>query len=436
MKLHPDRSALRPRYRRLAAACVAGGAILALAGCGSSSPSAASAASSGSVTITFWNAYNTTDAESSTMANVVIPQFEKENPGITVNSVVYPYADLLQKFLAAAAAGDPPNLMRSDIMWVPQLASQGVLMSVGSLPWYPTVSKDALPGPLSTTIWQGTPYALPLDTNTQALFYDKAAFKAAGIASPPATLTQLYADAKKLTVKSKQQFGLGVDGTDIWNIAPYIWSNGGGFTNASNASATGVMSGSGTETEVSMLTGLLNAGDIGSDFRGGAGAVSGETGFPKGEYAMYLDGPWAVPTYTALKPSPDYGIAPVPAGSAGSISTVGGEDLVIPKGASNLAATEKFAQFLDSPFSQLAMAKAGQMSALATLGTQEVAATPYYSVFVQQLKTARARPVSPGYTKLDTDFSNELQEILDGKASVQAGLSSAAQQANAALAGS
>jgi maltose-binding protein MalE len=76
------------------------------------------------------------------------------------------------------------------------------------------------------------------------------------------------------------------------------------------------------------------------------------------------------------------------------------------------------------------------MSAMASDGAQEVAATPYYSIFVQQLKTAQARPVSPGYSKLDTDFSNELEEIIDGKVSVSSGLDSAASQANAALSGS
>ena len=143
-----------------------------------------------------------------------------------------------------------------------------------------------------------------------------------------------------------------------------------------------------------------------------------------------------MPTYGALTPPPDYGIATVPTGPGGSISTVGGEDLVIPKNAANLAATEKFAQFLDSQFAQLAMAKVGQMSAIATFGSQEVAATPYYSMFVQQLTTAEARPVTPGYTKLDTAFSNALAMILNGKVSVSAGLSAAAQQSNAALSGS
>jgi multiple sugar transport system substrate-binding protein len=424
-----NRASVGRRWSALAGVGVLG-VVGTLTACGSSGTTATT--SSGKVTIQFWSAYNTTDAEASTMANVVIPAFEKQNPGIKVNSVIFPYAQLLQKFISAAAAGDPPSLMRSDIAWVPQLANQGVLLNVSTLPWYSTVASEALAGPLSTTKWQGKPYALPLDTNTQALFWNKADFRAAGISSPPATMSQLYADARKLTVKSKQQYGLGVDGTDIWNVAPYIWSDGGGFSNAGYTSAA-PMASSDTAAAVAQLISMLKAGEIGSDFKGGAGAISGETGFPKGEYAMYLDGPWAVPTYAALKPPVDYGIAPVPTGSAGSISTVGGEDLVIPKNAPDLTATEKFAKFLESPFSQLAMAKVGQMSALATVGTQEVAATPYFATFVEQLKTAEARPVSPGYSQLDTDFSNALAEIQAGKTGISTGLSAAASQATSAL---
>ncbi len=170
------------RLRPATAACAALGVLaLGAAGCGGSS----SGSSSGSktVTLTFWSAYNETDGESATMAHVVIPKFEKANPGIKVQSIVYPYADLLQKYLAAAAAGDPPDLMRSDIAWVPQLASQGVVLKTTSLPWFSAVAKDALPGPLQTTVYRGASYALPLDTNTQALFWNKTDFAAAGISS-------------------------------------------------------------------------------------------------------------------------------------------------------------------------------------------------------------------------------------------------------------
>ena len=88
----------------------------------------APASASTPVTLQYWSTYNTADKEESTFENVIIPKFEKVNPGIKVNSVVYPYADLLPKFLATSAAGDPPDVMRSDIAWVPQLASQGVIV--------------------------------------------------------------------------------------------------------------------------------------------------------------------------------------------------------------------------------------------------------------------------------------------------------------------
>jgi multiple sugar transport system substrate-binding protein len=414
------------RVRPAAAACAALGVLaFGAAGCGSSAPASTAGKT---VTLTFWNAYNETDSEASTMAKIVIPQFEKQNPGIKVTSVVYPYASLLQKYLAAAAAGNPPDVLRSDIAWVPQLASQGVALKVTGLPWFSSISSVALPGPLQTTEFHGASYALPLDTNTQALFWNKADFAAAGISSPPATMSQLFADAAKLTDKAKHQYGLGVDGTDIWNVAPYIWSQGGGLTDAAYTSAAGVLDDPATVTAVEQLVNLHKAGDIGTDFLGGTGAVSGEEGFPKGQYAMYIDGPWAVSTYAALKPVPDYGISQFPTGSAGSFSTVGGEDLVISAGGHHLTAAEKFAQFLDSPFAQLAMAKAGQMSALSTTATAEVKATPYYSVFTQQLTTAKVRPVTEDYGKLDADFTAALQQILAGKASVQSGLASAASQ--------
>ena len=351
------------------------------------SPAMASAARP-TVTLQFWNTYNTTDKELSTMQNVVLAKFEKENPGIKVTAVDFPYNQLLAKFIAASAAGDPPAVLRSDIAWVPSLASEGVLLNLSHQKWAQSILKSALPGPLSTNYFQGSYYGVPDDTNTQVLFWNKADFAAAGLSGPPTTLTQLWADAATLTNSSKGQFGLGVDGTDIWNVAPYIWSNGGNFTNPALTTTTGYINGSATEAAVQELVNLKNSGDIGSDFVGGSGAVSGETGFPKGEYAMYIDGPWAVPTYRAI-PFSGYGMTLFPSGAGGSVSTVGGEDLVIAKDSPNLADSIKLTQFLASPFAQLQMANQGDLAGYKTDSAAEVAAQPFLNIFVQQLATAR-----------------------------------------------
>jgi multiple sugar transport system substrate-binding protein len=392
-----------------------------------------SSASTPTVTLQFWNAYNTTDKEAVTMQNVVLKKFEAENPGIKVESVVVPYADLEQKFIAAAAGGNPPALIRSDIAWVPSLAAEGVLLNLSHQKWAQPLLKAALPGPLSTNRYDGSYYGIPDDTNTQVFFWNKTDFAAAGLSGPPTTLTQVWADAAKLTDSAKGQFGLGVDGTDIWNVAPYIWSAGGNFTNPAITTTTGYMNGAATESAIQELVNLKNAGDIGSDFVGGSGAVSGETGFPKGEYAMYIDGPWAVPTYRQDNFS-NYGMTLMPAGPGGTVSTVGGEDLVIAKDVQNLPDVEKLATFLAGPFAQLQMANQGDLSGYKTDSAAEVKAQPYLNIFVQQLLTARARPVAPGYSILDADFIAEMQEVLAGRLTVSEAMNDASQEANAALA--
>ncbi|HTW08682.1 MAG TPA: hypothetical protein VME46_14285, partial [Acidimicrobiales bacterium] len=276
-------------------------------------------------------------------------------------------------------------------------------------------------------------YGLPDDTNTQVLFWNKADFAAAGLSGPPTTQTQMWADVAKLTNPAKGQIGLSVDGTDVWNVSPYVWSAGGGFTNSAITTATGYMNGSATEGVLQELVNLYKAGDIGKDFLGGSGSVSGETGFPKGEYAMYIDGPWAVPTYRQEHFS-GYGMVLMPKGAAGSISVVGGEDLAIARGVKNLPDVIKLAQFLTAPFAQLQMANQGDLATYTNDLHGEIQAQPYLDIFVQQLKSAEARPVAPGYAILDADFSAEMQEVLSGKLDLSDALNTAATEANAALA--
>lgn len=405
-------------------ALVASGAVFSIVGTG------ASAASNKTVTLHFLNAYNDV-TEIPIMDGVVIPAFEAANPGIKVVDENVPYAGMLQKFIATAAAGDPPNLMRSDIAWVPQLASEGVLLEVSKQKWFNKVKSEADPGPLSTNYYKGHYYGIPDDTNTQVFFWNKADFAAANL-TPPKTYAQMMADAQTLTIPSLGQHGLGVDSTDIWNVGPFVWTCGANFTNPKLTTASGYMDSARMQACVQQLVTDEQSGVIGSDMAGGSGSISGETGFPKGQYAMYFDGPWAPTTYKA-EGFTGYGTTTIPKGPGGSISVVGGEDLVIPKDAPNMADTIKFVEFLQGPLAQLAMASAGDMTAYKTDSANEAKVNPALRVFARQLLTARARPVTQGYAALDSAFSNELAEMLANKVTVAAGLAAATVAANAAL---
>ena len=251
----------------------------AAAGTSAAAVGAHSTRASSTVTLSFWNNYN--GAEIPTLNNVIIPRFEKLNPGVKVTNVYLPYANLLPKYIAAAAAGNPPDVFRTDIAWTAELAADGVALKVSNLPWWSALAKQALAGPLATTEYKGSNYALPLDTNTIALFWNKADFAAAGISSPPKTIDQMIADAKAMTIPSKDQYGLGVDSTDIWDTSPYIWSSGGSFTNAGYTKATGFMNSGSTRAAVKMLVAGYNGGHgyIGPDIVSTTGD-SGEAGIP------------------------------------------------------------------------------------------------------------------------------------------------------------
>lgn len=418
----------RPRLAVAGATLVSAAMLAMSAGAGAVSAHATARRAAQTVTLQFWNAYNETDAEASTMAKIVIPRFEAEHPGIKVVSDVYPYGQLLTKLIASASAGNPPDVVRSDIIWVPQLAKEGVLLPLSSaMPAFRKLSRSVYAGSLSTNVYKGAYYGLPLDTNTQVLFWNKADFAAAGIKRPPATMTQIFQDAVRLTDPAKKHYGLDIQGTDMWNIDPLIWSAGGSVTNATFTKAEGYLNSPRTVALVNTLVHLLKEGDLNPDVLGGTGTIGGESAFPKGISAMYLDGPWGAASYQANFPHLRYGMQVLPH------SVVGGEDVVIPAGTKHRADAELFVQFLLSPFAQNEMAKAGQMSVLKNAAASEMKIQRYYGPFARQLLTAEARIPSPAYTQIDTAFSNDLQVALRGKASAKAAMDQAAQQAQTLL---
>lgn len=81
-----------------------------------------SSAADNTVNITFWHGYNEDSGEADLLVNTLIPQFEAEHPDIKVTAVSVPYDSFLTKLIAAISAGSAPDLFRSDIIWVPQLA--------------------------------------------------------------------------------------------------------------------------------------------------------------------------------------------------------------------------------------------------------------------------------------------------------------------------
>jgi multiple sugar transport system substrate-binding protein len=381
------------------------------------------------VTIRYWHTHS--DAETAQL-NKVIAAFEAANPGITVEATRYAYNDFKTALTTAIAGGDVPDVARMDIVWMPQFASQGALMQLdGALADFDKIAADAFPGPLATNKWNGHFYGLPIDTNTQVLVYSKDAFTAAGIAAAPTSMDDFAADVCKLTNTAKGVYGYAEGGTYFWAPAPIFYAMGGKVTDDAITTATGYINGPESVAAFTMLKSLYDKGCMSPNLLGGGIATDAGTG--TGIYGTIIDGPWMVDIYKANYPNFNYGFALIPAGPTGTSSVVGGEDVVILDGSKNKAAAQKWVDYLMSADAQKMMAQVGVMPALSSLAN-DPAMPAYFSIFMEQLKTAQARTVSPKWDDMDTAINNAYQRILKGNQTVQQSLDQAATEINALIA--
>jgi multiple sugar transport system substrate-binding protein len=386
------------------------------------------AKSSLSGTVTFWNTYS--PDEKAVLEQKVIPAFQAKYPNIHINNLTLPYDGTFTKLITSIAGGTGPDVVRSDIIWVPQLANINGLERLEKYSWFPALKKSVFSGPLRTTLYRGHFYGLPLDTNTRVMFYSKSMFKAAGISRAPTTVNEMMADCAKIKALGSGKYCYAEGGFGAWSLMPWVWSFGGNLTNNTYTKASGYLNGKGTIAAVNFLLSMYHKGYLSPSILGGG--IGAWDGFGK-NYAMILDGPWTVPfLFKDQYPSSDYGTALVPKGPGGSRSVVGGEDIVMLKGSHNKPAAAAFIQFMLSKQAQTMMGKIGQMPVLKSLA-QSKAFPGYYPVFLKQLKTAKPRTPSPEWSKIDDTFTTKLENVFHGSVSVKDALNSAARTVDGLL---
>jgi multiple sugar transport system substrate-binding protein len=321
--------------------------------------------------------------------------------------------------------------MRADIVWVPEAAKLGLLERLDTaMPDFEALANAVFPGTLETNKYQDGYYGLPLDTNTRVQMYNAQALAAAGMTEPPSSFDDLRDLADKLA--GTDVYAFADNGLSGWNVLPWIWSAGGDITDPAYTKATGYLNSSESVAGVELLFDLFQAGQMPSIVLGSTGGLPTSDGLATGKYATILDGPWMYPIFEAAHPEFELEVAAVPAGPGGSVSVVGGEDVVVFRGSQNKPLALEFTRYLLSEEAQLAFAEIGQMSVLRDLDV--VAANPNYAMFVEQLQTAKARPPVPSWPKIDDLLQRRLQAAFQGETSVQEALDLAAEEIDALLA--
>lgn len=135
----------------------------------------------------------------------LVARFEKEHPDINVDAVYSGnYADTMTKAMTALRGGQPPQisvLLSSDLH---TLIDEDAIVPVGDIEGADKEWLDSFyPGFMANSQTEGKVWSIPFQRSTIVLYYNKDAFKEAGLDpnQPPKTWDEMKAMAEKLVKK-------------------------------------------------------------------------------------------------------------------------------------------------------------------------------------------------------------------------------------------
>ncbi|MDR0928413.1 MAG: extracellular solute-binding protein [Oscillospiraceae bacterium] len=358
------------------------------------------------ITITFWHTYG--DAETPILDEVVIPMFEAANPGIKVEAIRQS-GDFNQMLVTAFGTGVVPDVARVDITKTSAYANLGGIIAMDELEGFAALKDAVLEGPLSTNLWNGHYYGLPLNTNCKAAVLNMNVLKTLGFDAAPATMEEFIAACME---KAPGEYKLNVSGLGDWDMLPYFWLFGGILTDEGFTKASGYMD---SEQSVAAIEAIMQMHDDGvftiRDLDGSPDAWDGINS----QYAMFFEGPWA-------PFNEENGIVPalIPTYNGQSASVVGGENIVIFSGSEKQEAAFKFVEFMLSEEAQLELLKVGVIPTLkACVDSEAVQNDPKWSVYMEQLASAKSRIPTPQASTVEQLWTDAMTEIFMEGADVQ-----------------
>ncbi|MDX6474861.1 MAG: multiple sugar transport system substrate-binding protein [Gaiellaceae bacterium] len=379
----------------------------------------------------------------------VVAEYDRKHPEVTID-VVGGIDD--NKIVAAIRSGTAPDVVSS-------FNSYNVGNYCGSGGWIdlgPLMKKDNIdasmfpPAPRYYTQYQGKRCALPLLADDYGLYYNKKLFKAAGIARPPRTLSELAADAKKLTVRDKSG-KIKVAGFDpvvgFYENTPDRWiqSYGAKWLDAKGNSAIG--SDGGWAKWAKWMKKLIDWYGYDKLVRFQAQPIDEFTpsqAFETGKLAMNFDGEWRVAFIHNEHPDLDYGTAPMPVDDAhpelyGS-GYINGTIIGIPRGVKHQDQAWALVRYLttaDHPLAVLSNGLRNVPTTQSSLTSKEIVPDARFSTFLKIFGNAKSgtSPILASGQAYTNAVQRFFQQWQAGKVKdLNAGLTKLAKQLDAQVA--
>src|SRR3954468_537789 len=193
-------------HRHLAAAAATVALVLTTAACTGSAGGGVNVDPNAKTTITFWHGWSAPNEVKAIKDNIAA--FEKTHPNITVKVVSGITDDKINQALRAGGPKAPDVVSSFTTDNVGEFCTSHAFVDLSPFLKQSGIDPTAtFPGAqLDYTQFEGNQCSLPLLSDAYGLYYNKKMFAAAGIKSPPKTLSEFDADAIKLTKSSGDSY--------------------------------------------------------------------------------------------------------------------------------------------------------------------------------------------------------------------------------------
>jgi len=369
--------------------------------------------------VTFWSTFTAPGID---QVGDVVKAYNAQSSGAQVNLVQIPPAQVtdVTKLMTAVRGGTGPDMYLLDRFIVAQYAATGLLQDLSSL-GADDIIGNYVPFAQAEASYSGKVYALPFDTDTRALYYNKTLLTGAGLdptefdqANGPVTWDRLAEVANQLNKQDSNgnytQVGFVPWNGQGWHYT-YGFSFGGKFFDYTNCQVSpddaNVVAAFQWVQDYCKALDANKLSAFGQDGSQIASFPNAQEQFYVGTQAFFIVGDWAIAQIAQYAPNLDYGITYIPVPKAGDQSQTwaGGWSTVIPQGAKNPQDAWTAMQWISGePGSRLYSKESAHLSTLKSLVGDPDLFAGEHAFFSNLLPTANNRPPLP----VGSEYWNEL----------------------------
>lgn len=354
----------------------------------------------------------------------LLPDFERQNPGVHVVVQQLPWTAAHEKLLTAFAGDALPDLCQLGNTWIPEFTALDALEPLDARVAASNVVRadDYFPGIWATNRVDGVLRGVPWYVDTRLLFYRTDLLRQAGFDHPPRTWEEwarMMAAVKRRAGPARYAVLFPLNefepllALSLQGETPLLAEGGrrGNFEASAFVSALGYY--------------------VGTFRRDWAPAMSNTqvsnvwTEFGRGFFVFYVSGPWNIAEFRKRLPPErqgDWMTAPLPGPAGPGASIAGGSSLVVFRASRQKDAAWKLLEYLSQPRVQERFhALTGNLPPRrATWQSASLAADPYARAFRDQLERVKPAPAVPEWERIVNEMQLVAEEVVRGGLALEA----------------